>query len=313
MCIRDRSITNVNAHSLGIEGINMATMRKENSHVIVRNTPLPCVANRKFVTKHENQQSVVIQVLEGEGKTADGCMPLGRAVIRNLPPGLPAGHPIHVEYRYDTSGRLAVRGHIPGYGDQAIIELQRVGSLSSTRLAAWKKVVCKDGGFDDFHAAIDDLLDSSDSLSDTNVDPVVFDDLATAPRGFKTEEPAAVDFGAPPVAAEILKNEFSPSPKPAFKGVSPDPTSKPAFQGTSPDPELNLAPAEDKPKQPSYEPFSTVRRRRKGGGWWYIVGHIMASTIGLAVGYYLLVQIRPEANFLNLDLPTWKQVTEEQK
>jgi hypothetical protein len=33
------------------------------------------------------------------------------------------------------------------------------------------------------------------------------------------------------------------------------------------------------------------------------MGHIVASTLGLLIGYYILCMIAPQANFLNLSLP----------
>lgn len=43
----------------------------------------------------------------------------------------------------------------------------------------------------------------------------------------------------------------------------------------------------------------------------HLIGHVLASTIGLVVGYYILCLIRPEANFLNLPLPGVKRVEEQ--
>jgi len=34
-----------------------------------------------------------------------------------------------------------------------------------------------------------------------------------------------------------------------------------------------------------------------------VAGHILASTAGLVIGYYILCYIAPQANFLNLSLP----------
>ena len=296
---RRLSITNVNSHSLGIEGINMATMRKENSHVIPKNTPLPCKVNRKFVTKVADQKSVVIQVMEGEGRTADGCMPLGRAVLRNLPPGLPAGHKIHVEYRYDTNGRLAVRGHIPGYGDQALVELQRTKSLSDARLESWKKVVCRDGGFSDFQHAMNFIFDEDDPFAD--VDPILFENESPNPKRVGSENPA-FDFGAPMMASELLKDQFSPKKKPRFRES----------------PEMASTSSAKKSRTPSVNRMKRQKKilktaRRLFGRIAYILGHLVASAVGLAIGYYLLVQVKPEANFLELDLPSIDQLIEKGK
>src|SRR6202012_1799267 len=63
------TVTNVNSHSLGIEGLDPMTLRKRNVIVIPRNTPLPAKVKERFVTKAENQRSVMVQVLEGESST----------------------------------------------------------------------------------------------------------------------------------------------------------------------------------------------------------------------------------------------------
>ena len=44
-------VTNVNSHSLGIEGIEQETLRKTNMILIPRNTPLPAKCTERFATK----------------------------------------------------------------------------------------------------------------------------------------------------------------------------------------------------------------------------------------------------------------------
>ena len=92
-------VTNVNAHSLGIEGIEPETLRKTNVILIPRNTPLPAKLTERFVTKSEGQRSIVVQVLEGESSLPGECTAIGRTVIRDLPDGLPKGWPVEVTLR----------------------------------------------------------------------------------------------------------------------------------------------------------------------------------------------------------------------
>ena len=108
------SVTNVNAHSLGVRGIDQATKIKRNSILIKKNTQLPAAASKKFVTKMANQTSLAIQVLEGESLNPDECITVGQALIRDLPPGLPEGYPVEVTFAYGTNGRLNVRVLVPG-------------------------------------------------------------------------------------------------------------------------------------------------------------------------------------------------------
>jgi hypothetical protein len=271
------TITDVNAHTLGIEGIDMGTGQKVNTHIIPRNTPLPHVVKRKFVTKKDDQTSVVILVREGQSESVDGAIPLGRAVIRNLPEGLLAGHPINVEYSYNSNGRLAVVASVPGQGEEAVIELKRTRDFSDLRLAAWKQVVCNDGGYEAFEAVLNEFPqdDSADDLG--HIMNVLEEPI---PEWTETDE-AALDFGAPPVAADMLKQARSGN-------FSPPPTTPNSSNDSAP---------QLKPRP--------IRRRRKSSlmAWIFGLGHIVASILGVAIGYYLLVYIRPEANFLNLDLP----------
>ncbi|MCP6768709.1 Hsp70 family protein, partial [Klebsiella pneumoniae] len=53
-------VTNVNSHSLGIEGIELETLRKKNVILIPRNTPLPARKTERFATKSQGQQSIVV-------------------------------------------------------------------------------------------------------------------------------------------------------------------------------------------------------------------------------------------------------------
>jgi len=154
-------VTNVNSHSLGIEGIEPSTMRKINVVLIPRNTPLPARKVERFTTKSDNQRSIVVQVLEGESSSPGDCTSIGRTVIRDLPPGLPQGWPIDVVFSYETNGRLRVEASVPGTGQTAQLELERAGGLSGGGIDRWKRVLAGEPGFADFDRAVCDLLNEA--------------------------------------------------------------------------------------------------------------------------------------------------------
>jgi molecular chaperone DnaK len=196
------SITDVSSHSLGIEGIDEQTLRKENITLIPKNSPLPATVAREFVTKEENQENVLVRLLEGESRHPDHCNELARARINNLPSGLPKGTKVKVVYTFDHSGRLSVEAAIPGVGREAKMELQRERSLPDLRLQQWKKVICEDGGysrFDGMTGLIDSALCDPD-LSSEEVIPAVFD--------FNRDVKPAVDQGAPLAASNALKENI---------------------------------------------------------------------------------------------------------
>ncbi len=233
-------VVDVNAHSLGIEGIDQRTMRKENNIIIRRNSSLPARVTKKFVTKTEDQHSIVVQVLEGESKNPAQCSGIGRAVLRNLPEHLPKGWPIEVTYEYLTNGRLDVQAKIPGTSKQIDLELQREQSLTSERIGKWKKVLAQSEGFDAFEGLLDEVVHAqrvekknalktspptgpastrkpSDPTSDDDDD--ADRDLTAASQAFAEVETAlAMKKGAEPAKAA---SSTAPGQKPATSPAAP--------------------------------------------------------------------------------------------
>jgi molecular chaperone DnaK len=151
-------VTNVNAHSLGIEGIDPRTHRRRNKILIPRNSPLPARRTTECITKQADQRTVVVQVLEGESLEPSECSAIGRTVIRQLPPNLPQGWPIEVSYEYGVNGRLSVRAKVRGTDREVHLDLERDESLSAERVSRWKRVIASGGGLDAFDLAIQQEL-----------------------------------------------------------------------------------------------------------------------------------------------------------
>ncbi|HUY87551.1 MAG TPA: Hsp70 family protein [Pirellulales bacterium] len=166
-------VTDVNSHSLGIEGIDSRTMRKRNVIVIPRNTPLPAKVKERFVTKAAGQRSIVVQVLEGESAIPSECTEIGRTVVKDLPPGLPVGWPIEIDYEYGTNGRLKVKAQVPGTHREVQLELERESAMSDERMARWKQVISGDAGFDAFTSLIADELKANQERREA-YSPVAF-------------------------------------------------------------------------------------------------------------------------------------------
>ena len=146
-------VSNVNAHSLGIEGIDTDTLRRKNVVLIPRNTRLPAKHTERFATKSDGQKSIVIKVLEGESAQPAECIPIGRTVVRDLPAGLPKGWPIEITFEYGTNSRLTVHATVPGTQHRARLDLERDVGLSGEGLARWKSLVNAGAGFQTFQAA----------------------------------------------------------------------------------------------------------------------------------------------------------------
>jgi molecular chaperone DnaK len=133
------SIRNVNSHSLGVVGVDPHTGRRRNGIVIPRNTPLPVNAKRQFKTAKPGQQTILVQIVEGESPSADDCTPIGRCTVAELPAGLPAKSPIEVVFQYQSDGRLKVRVQVPQKERQFETEIVRENGLSREHMDAWRQ------------------------------------------------------------------------------------------------------------------------------------------------------------------------------
>ena len=223
-------VTDVNSHSLGIQGIDPVTRERANMTIIPRNTSLPAKVTQQFITEKAEQKSIVVQVLEGESRQPELCTHIGRSVLRNLPANLAAGSPVFVTYEYGRSGRLNVRADVTGTGKELAIELERDKSLSVENLSRWKQV---------------------------------FDGEVTG---------AQVD---------ALATEATPS-QPTASASPASATQRPLSPGTTVDAPTPSDPAESDESSPN------IAR------WVTIGGYVMASTVGLVIGYIILRWLRPE-------------------
>ncbi|MBN2024929.1 MAG: Hsp70 family protein [Pirellulales bacterium] len=134
-------IKNVNSHSLGVVGVDRATGRRRNGILIPRNTPIPVAARRVFTTQKDSQRSILVQVVEGESASADECTEIGKCSVRQLPPGLPAGSPIEVQFQYKPDGRLKVRVSVPDTSARLETEFARENTLSQEHLDGWRRYI----------------------------------------------------------------------------------------------------------------------------------------------------------------------------
>jgi len=299
-------VTNVNSHSLGVEGIEQETLRKSNIVLIPRNTPLPARFTERFITKSAGQRSIVIQVLEGESSLPGECTAIGRTVIRDLPPGLPQGWPVEVTFEYGANGRLSVHGAVPGTHREVDLDIERDVGLSSEGITRWQKAVAGAAGFDAFEAMVDDMLSPGEAGS-----PQAAASPPPSPPGQSDpgrESPAAkpvpppgsgAPASAPPTSApsrlEPTTTYVQPvaSDAPPVEGP-PLPSGGQPVKGTAPEPPA--PPIGEEP--PDWTPLEDSTRAPIPRWLINVVGFVASAIIGLGLGYLLISWLFPESGIL---------------
>ncbi|MFI5382090.1 MAG: Hsp70 family protein [Tepidisphaerales bacterium] len=274
------AITNVNSHSLGVEGIDPETLRKRNVTLIPRNTPLPAKVTERFVTKSVGQQSIAIQVLEGESSLPGECTAIGRTVIRDLPEDLPKNWPVDVTFEYAANGRLTVEAIVPGTHQSAVLELERAVGMSHDGIARWKQPVGAAAGFNEFDSMVQQALQLSALAAAERMSQSAA--ALPEPHAARAAE-APHGQGWTPFAASPAEHQ----PEAQARAVAETEPSESAFPaellgamplGLDRRPGLSTQPADDGPVPP----------------WLLrIIGHVVAALVGLSVGYFILHWWRP--------------------
>ncbi|HIF31614.1 MAG: Hsp70 family protein [Pirellulaceae bacterium] len=132
------TIRNVNSHSLGVVGVDPKTKRPRTAILIPRNTPIPAQARRIFKTQKKAQQSILIQIVEGESSSPEDCTEIGKCSVRDLPADLAAQTPVNILFQYSENGRLTVDVRVQGADRQLRHKIVRDNSLSQKELDRWR-------------------------------------------------------------------------------------------------------------------------------------------------------------------------------
>lgn len=131
-------VVNVNAHSLGIQGVDLETKERVNKIIIPRNTPLPASSTEVFPTMEDGQQNVRVRLLEGESENPVFCTALGQCVV-HLDSSLPKGTPIRVCCQYDANGTISISAQVLATKASAAVELRREGFAEMESLDVWRR------------------------------------------------------------------------------------------------------------------------------------------------------------------------------
>ena len=132
-------LVDVIPHSLGIAAAMSTPMGSVPglfSIVIPRNSVIPVSRSQVYSTVTDNQETVEIEVFQGENMIARENVPLGSFRVEGLPPRPAGGIQVEVHFDFDHNGILAVTATEKGKGQQStlIVDDAATGRLSSHEL-----------------------------------------------------------------------------------------------------------------------------------------------------------------------------------
>jgi molecular chaperone DnaK len=132
--MKDILVLDATPLSLGVETLG-GVMTK----LIERNTTIPVSKTEVFSTASDNQDSVTINVLQGEREFAKDNRLLGRFDLTGIPPAQRGTPQIEVTFNIDVNGILNVAAKDRGTGKENKITVQNAGGLTKEEIEKMKR------------------------------------------------------------------------------------------------------------------------------------------------------------------------------
>jgi molecular chaperone DnaK len=144
-----RRIVNVSSKSFGVVAVkDEQSMEEFVAFIIHNNTPLPAeVTVTDFGTVKSDQRDVHVRVMEQAGQEEspelEDNKEIGEGQIVGLPPNLPAGSPIHVTFRLEEDGTLAMTAVEPSSGKELKLAVKVEGVMSREEVEERRGILLK--------------------------------------------------------------------------------------------------------------------------------------------------------------------------
>src|SRR3954470_5147011 len=157
--MKDILVLDATPPSLGVETLG-GVMTK----LIERNTTIPVSKSETFSTASDNQDSVTINVLQGEREFAKDNRLLGRFDLQGIPPA-PRGVPqIEVTFNIDANGIVSVTAKDKATSKEQQIRIQASGGLSEAEIQKMVKDAEAHAGEDKKRRELIEARNQADAL-----------------------------------------------------------------------------------------------------------------------------------------------------
>ena len=132
-------MTDVNPYSLGVRTFN-GFSNDCMSVIIRRNSTIPSVKKDTFAPSADYQESVKVDVYQGESDIASHNHFLGTFTVNGVPPRKAGKEKVSIEFSYDLNGMLKVTAMLLSTGKEASIDIDMLRSKKKKDKAVnWEK------------------------------------------------------------------------------------------------------------------------------------------------------------------------------
>jgi len=127
--------TDVAAHALGLIIKDVTTLQYRNDVLIPKNSRLPVSVMKTYQTSYDGQQTIILQVVQGDAPDPDANIIIGTADVTGLPAGRPAGALVRITYSYDRKGRIHLTAEDQEAGKLVATEIIREAGLGAEEVS----------------------------------------------------------------------------------------------------------------------------------------------------------------------------------
>lgn len=136
-------MTDVNPYTLGVrtsDYYNDDIM----SVIIPRNVTIPVTRSEAFYTMYPGQDTVEVQVYQGESKTASENHFLGNFLLKGIPVNRRDPEKVYIAFTYNINGMLQVEATVARTGKKADLAINLLGEKEEERMdvSAWRGADC---------------------------------------------------------------------------------------------------------------------------------------------------------------------------